>query len=83
MIHTIQMKFRGGHTSKTEVVNLVSDVVNLIMLSKIHWYSTVKKQLKCNVSYLLYVSNMAPIFGWRLFQFLLGKISMSKNNHQV
>ena len=35
MIHTIQMKFRGGHTSKTEVVNLVSDVVNLIMLSKI------------------------------------------------
>ena len=44
MIHTIQMKFRGGHTSKTEVVNLVSDVVNLIILSKIHWYSTVKKQ---------------------------------------
>ena len=35
MIHTRQMKFRGGHTSKTEVINLVVDVVNLIMLSKI------------------------------------------------
>ena len=35
MIYTIQMKFRGGHTSKTEVINLVVDVVNLIMLSTI------------------------------------------------
>ena len=83
MIYTIQMKFRGGHTSKTEVINLVVDVVNLIMLSKIG-IPRLKSKVQRNLSFVRTLYSFIWRFcGWYLFQFLLGKISMSKNNHQV